>query len=72
MTLQKIIAIILIVVGGLGIVYGGFSYTSAVHNANIGSMHFSFSEKEHINIPMWAGMACILAGGVLLVIRRKI
>lgn len=69
--MQKIIAIIFIVLGAVGLAYGGFSYTSDVHDADMGSLHMSFSEKEHVNIPIWAGVAFIVVGGALLVIIRK-
>lgn len=68
---QKVIAIILLVIGVTGLAYGGFSYTSDVHQADIGSLHLSLAERERVNIPVWAGVAFILAGGVLLVIPVK-
>jgi TRAP-type C4-dicarboxylate transport system permease small subunit len=70
--MQKTIAIVFIVLGAAGLAYGGFSYTSDVHDADMGSLHMSFSEKEHVNIPIWAGVAFIVVGGALLVIRKKI
>lgn len=63
----KIVAILLIVAGGLGLAYGGFSYTRATHTADIGPLHLQVSEKQQVNIPLWAGIAAI-AGGVLLLV----
>lgn len=71
MNVQKVLAILLILIGVIGLAYGGFSYTKETHGADIGSLHLSLVEKEHVYIPVWAGMAFILAGGVLLMIRRK-
>jgi TRAP-type C4-dicarboxylate transport system permease small subunit len=71
MNTQKIIAILLIVVGGLGLAYGGFTYTKKTNEANIGSLHLSVDEKEHVNVPLWAAVASLVLGGVLLVSTRK-
>jgi TRAP-type C4-dicarboxylate transport system permease small subunit len=72
MGIQKLVAIVLILIGVIGLAYGGFTYTKDVHNADVGPLHMSFSEKEHVNIPIWAGLAFVLVGGVLLVTRKKL
>ena len=72
MDAQKLAAIVLIVVGALGLGYGGFSYTSETHRADVGPIHMAVAEKEHVNIPVWAGVAAIVVGGLLLVTRRRI
>jgi hypothetical protein len=66
----KLVAILLIVGGALGIAYGGFSYTKETHHADIGPVHLEVKDKKHVNIPMWAGVAAIVVGGLLLVSRR--
>ncbi|WP_151670107.1 LPXTG cell wall anchor domain-containing protein [Nitrincola schmidtii] len=67
----KMIGILLIVAGTLGLVYGSFSYTSETHEANLGPIELSVKEKKNVNVPMWAGVGSILLGGALLVFRRK-
>jgi LPXTG-motif cell wall-anchored protein len=67
----KIVAIALIVAGGLGLAYGSFSYTKETHNVDLGPLHMQVAEKQQVNIPTWAGLGAILVGGLLLVIRRK-
>jgi TRAP-type C4-dicarboxylate transport system permease small subunit len=67
----KILAIILIVGGGLGLVYGGFSYTKSTHTADIGPLQLEVKDRERVNIPLWAGLAALIGGGVLLVVPRK-
>lgn len=62
----KILAIVLIVGGVFGLVYGGFSFTKDTHKASIGSLDMSVSEKEYVNIPTWGGLALIIIGGVML------
>ena len=71
MDTQKIAAILFIVAGALGLAYGGFSYTKETHQADIGSLHMSVDEKQHVNVPVWAGVGAILVGGLLLVTGRK-
>lgn len=71
MSAMKIAAIVLIVAGILGIVYGGFSYTKETHDVNLGPLELSVEEKERVNIPLWAGVVAIVAGGALLLVERK-
>lgn len=66
----KMLAIALIVLGSLGLIYGGFTYTKETHQAKIGPIELSVKEKETVNIPLWAGVGMILAGAVLLVVRK--
>ncbi len=66
----KILAIVLIVVGGLALAYGGFTYTKETHQADLGSMHLSIKDTETVNIPVWAGVGALVAGVVLLVLRK--
>ena len=65
---RQLIGVILIAAGVLGLIYGGFSYTKETHEAKIGPLQFSIKEKETVNIPMWAGIAAIGIGVVLLVV----
>jgi TRAP-type C4-dicarboxylate transport system permease small subunit len=67
----KMAAIALIVAGALGLAYGGFSYTKDTHQAKIGPLEVSVSEKQTVNVPIWAGVAAIVAGGALLLFGAK-
>jgi hypothetical protein len=66
----RIVAILLIAAGVLGIVYGRFSYTKERHTARLGAIEMSVNEKQTINIPVWAGVGAIAAGALLLIVRR--
>ena len=68
---NKILAIVLIVVGLLGVMYGKFSYTKETHEAKLGPIEMSVKEKQTVNIPAWAGVAAIAAGAALLLVRKK-
>ena len=53
---------------GLGLVYGGFSYTKETHEAKLGSIELSMKERETVNVPVWAGVGAIAIGGMLLLL----
>lgn len=67
----KLVAIVLIVAGALGLLYGGFSYTKDTTQVKLGPLELSVKEKETVNVPMWAGIGAIVAGGLLLVMGGK-
>lgn len=67
MSASKIIAIVLIVAGVLGLVYGKFTYTRETHDAKIGPIEMSIKDKETVNVPVWAGVGAIVIGAGLLV-----
>jgi TRAP-type C4-dicarboxylate transport system permease small subunit len=67
----KIVGIVLIAAGILGLVYGSFSYTKETHSTKIGSLELSMKDKERVNVPVWAGVGAIVAGGLLLLVPRK-
>jgi drug/metabolite transporter (DMT)-like permease len=71
MNTTRLIAIVLIVAGVLGLVYGGFSYTKDTTAIKVGPIELSVKEKETVNIPMWAGIGAIVIGGLLLVLGNK-
>lgn len=71
MNTSKIVAIVLVILGALGLAYGGFTYTKDTHTADIGSLHLSVNEKQHVNVPVWAGLAVLVAGVLLLAVPRK-
>jgi len=71
MSSLKIMAIVLIVAGLLGVMYGKFSYTKETHEAKLGPIEMSVKEKQTVNVPAWAGVAAIVAGAVLLLARPK-
>lgn len=71
MSVTKIIGILLIVAGTLGLIYGGFSYTKDKHDVKLGSLQFSVTEKESVSVPVWAGAGAIGIGVILLLIGRK-
>jgi len=67
----KIIAILLIISGILGLAYGRFSYTRETQEAKLGPLELNVKETQTVNIPVWAGLGAILAGGGLLLFASK-
>ncbi len=72
MNITKIIAIVLLVIGVLGLAYGGFSYTKETTQAQIGPLELTVQDRETVNIPIWAGVASIVVGGLLLFVPRNV
>lgn len=72
MSATKLIAIVLIVLGIVGLMYGRFSFTKETHTAKIGPLDLSVKEKETVNIPVWAGVLAIVVGGGLLLSGRRV
>ncbi|WP_296810215.1 hypothetical protein [Thiocapsa sp.] len=70
MNALKIVGIALIIGGGLGLAYGGFSYTKETTQAQVGPLELTVQDRETVNIPVWAGVASILVGALLLVVPR--
>jgi drug/metabolite transporter (DMT)-like permease len=68
---MKILGIVLIIGGMLGLMYGGFSYTKESHETKIGPIVLSVTDKETVNVPIWAGVGAIVIGGLLLVFGSK-
>ena len=67
----KIAAIVLIMVGALGLAYGSFSYTKETQQARIGPIELTVQDRQTVNIPIWAGVAAIMAGALLLFVPKN-
>jgi uncharacterized membrane protein YdcZ (DUF606 family) len=72
MSIQRVLGVLLLVAGVLGLAYGGFTYTKETHETDLGPLHLSVDEKKHVNVPMSVGIGFIVVGGLLLLVRRKI
>ena len=71
MNAVKVIAIVLIIAGALGLVYQQFSFTRQTTQAKLGPLELSVKEKETVNIPLWVSLGAIGIGVLLLVSGRK-
>ena len=66
MNITRGIAILLIAAGVLGLIYGGFSYTSDTHSAKLGPIAVQVKEKETVFVPIAVSLAGIAFGALLL------
>jgi multidrug transporter EmrE-like cation transporter len=71
MNALKLVAILLIVAGVIGLAWGGITYTKTTHEAKLGPLEMSVKDKETVNIPVWAGVGAIVVGAALLLVRTK-
>ena len=67
MTAARVVGIVLIVAGLLGLVYQQFSFTKETTQAKIGPLELSVKQKETVNIPLWASLGAIGLGIFLVV-----
>jgi hypothetical protein len=67
----KLAGAVLLALGILALIYGGFSYTKDRHRVDVGPVHLNMDEKEHVNVPVWAGVAAAVVGGALLASGRR-
>lgn len=73
MTASRWVGLILIVLGVLGLVYGGITYTRDRKAVDLGPLEVNVEEKESIPVPPLVGGLAIAAGVVVLVLggRRR-
>jgi len=68
---SKIIGMILIALGLVGLAWGGFTYTTREKVVDLGPIHASRDKTHTIPLPPIAGAASLIGGIVLLVAGRK-
>ncbi len=68
MTGTRILGLVLITLGILGLVYKGFTYTKSTSKTDIGPFQIRYSDKEHVDVPLWAGVIGIVAGAACFLI----
>ena len=71
MSTTKIIGMLLILAGVLGLIYGGFSYTKETHTAKLGPLELKVQEKETVIVPVIVSAGAIALGVFLIVGGRK-
>lgn len=68
--MTKTLGIVLIVLGLIGLIWGGFSYTTRQRVADIGPLHASRDKTHTVPLPPVLG-AVSLVGGVVLLVAGK-
>lgn len=70
MSAAKIVGILLIAAGVMGLLYGGFSYIKESHTAKLGPLAITVQEKETVMVPVVASVGSIVLGVFLIVAGR--
>jgi len=70
MNVVKMLALPAFIAGALALAYGSFTYTKDTHETKIGAVELSVQDTETINIPVWAGVAAMVAVALVLFARK--
>jgi hypothetical protein len=62
----RLLGAVLLALGILALAYRGFSYAKDTDTAKIGPIKIEVTETERVTIPVWAGAAVAIVGGILL------
>ena len=68
--MSKVVGIVLVVVGLVGLAWGGFTYTTRQKVVDIGPIHATRDETHTLPLPPIAGAAALIGGIVLIAARR--
>lgn len=68
MNSRTLLGLVLITLGILGLAYKGFEYTKEIHKTDIGPIQIRYSEKDYVDVPLWAGILCIVGGAACLLV----
>ena len=71
MNIMTIIGIILIVLGVVGLIYGGITYTSSKNVVDLGSVHLEVDQKKEIPLSPIFGAGAVAVGVILILVGRR-
>ena len=71
MNVMTIVGIMLIVLGVVGLIYGGITYTFSKNVVDMGPMHVQVDEKRQIPLSPIAGAAAVAVGVILILVGRR-
>jgi len=71
MNTLTLIGIILIVLGAVGLIYGGITYTSSKNVVDMGALKIQVDQKEQIPLSPIFGAAAVAVGVVLVIVGRR-
>ncbi len=69
--MNKILGIVLIVIGIAGLAWGGFSYTTREKVVDIGPIHATRDKNHSVPLPPIAGALALIGGVALLVVGKN-
>ena len=68
---MKILGAILIVLGLIGVVWGGVTYTTRDKIIDIGPIHATRDKTHHVPVPPIAGAIALVGGVTILLLSAK-
>ncbi|HUB77957.1 MAG TPA: hypothetical protein VMB03_04125 [Bryobacteraceae bacterium] len=69
--MSRVVGIILIVLGLVGLAWGGFTYTTRKKVLDVGPIHASRDKTHTVAIPPIAGAVALVGGVVLVLVRPR-
>ena len=69
--MNKTLGVVLIVLGLIGLAWGGFTYTTREKVVDIGPIHATLDKTHKVPLPPIAGAIALIGGVVLLVAGQK-
>jgi hypothetical protein len=66
----KLVAILMVVLGIVGLAYGRVSFTREEHSATLGPFSFTARERQTVVIPVWVAVAGIIGGSLVFMTRK--
>jgi hypothetical protein len=69
--MNRVLGLILIGLGLLGLAWGGFTYTTRQKVVDLGPIHATRDETHSVPLPPIAGAVAVIGGIVLLVSAKK-
>ena len=71
MNITTIIGIVLIVLGVVGLIYGGITYTSSKNVVDLGSVQLKVDQKKEIPLSPFFGAGAVAVGVILMLVGRR-
>jgi len=69
--MSKTVGLILIVLGMIGLVWGGVTYTTREKVIDIGPIHATHDETHKVPLPPIAGAIALIGGVALLLVNKR-
>lgn len=69
---MRILGLVLVIIGVLGLAWGGITYVKDRDSLDLGVAKVTVEDKETIPIPPVVGVIALVAGGALLIGRRRL
>jgi len=63
---MRLIGVLLIIIGAIGIIWGGVTFVKDRDTAKIGPVDIAVEQKERVNIPPIIGVIALIAGGIIV------